>query len=77
MSGIKTNEKNAKRKFLKNTLGASAVLGGAFAVPSEWKKPLIDSVVIPSHAMMGSGGMAGGTAGMAGGTGGMAGGTGG
>lgn len=49
-SGAK--QKNERRKVLRNTvIGGGAVVTSA-AIPGKWKKPLLDSVILPSHAQM-------------------------
>ncbi|MFT5610171.1 MAG: hypothetical protein ACI9LU_000663 [Polaribacter sp.] len=47
---VGVEQKNARRKVLKNTLiGGGAVISTSL-VPNKWTKPLIDSVILPSHA---------------------------
>ena len=41
--------KEARRKALKSTLIGGAVISTS-VVPEKWKKPMLDSVVLPSHA---------------------------
>jgi len=42
-----TQKSRARRKLL---LGATAVAGGAAALPTSWTKPVVDTVLLPAHA---------------------------
>ena len=44
-------ENTARRKALRNILTATGVLAGSQAIPSQWSKPILKSVVAPAHAM--------------------------
>ncbi|MBL4672724.1 MAG: hypothetical protein JKX81_10740 [Arenicella sp.] len=47
---VGVEQKNTRRTVLRNTLiGGGAVISTSF-VPDKWKKPLLDSVILPSHA---------------------------
>ena len=46
-SGIDT--KTSRRKVLRNTLIGGAVISTS-AVPKKWSKPVLDSVLLPTHA---------------------------
>ena len=45
-----TKAENAKRRLLKQMSVAGSVAGSA-AIVGTWKKPLVDSIVLPVHAM--------------------------
>lgn len=51
-SPITSNEDQIKsrRKALKSMLAASGVVAGSQALSSEWTRPLVESVVLPTHA---------------------------
>ena len=44
-------KENERRKVLKTTLAGGAVISTSI-VPDTWKKPSMESIVLPSHAMM-------------------------
>ncbi|MCP3850972.1 MAG: hypothetical protein GY694_12150 [Gammaproteobacteria bacterium] len=44
-SSIKT-----RRKLIKTAVIGTGVLSSAGAIPRKWSKPVIDSVILPSHA---------------------------
>ncbi|MFT6406637.1 MAG: hypothetical protein ACJAQ6_000047 [Arenicella sp.] len=47
---VGVEQKNARRTVLRNTLiGGGAVISTSL-VPDKWKKPLLDAVILPSHA---------------------------
>ena len=47
----KDKENQLRRKLIKSTLAGGAVISTSI-VPEKWKKPALDSVVLPSHALM-------------------------
>ena len=52
---------NSRRKLLKTAVVGGGVLGASKAMPEKWSKPVVDSVLIPTHAATtGSGGGPGG-----------------
>ena len=48
-SGVK-EEKNKQAMNRRKLLGSLAVVGGVSAMPSNWVKPVINSVILPAHA---------------------------
>ena len=43
---------SSKRKSLRNILAAGSVAGAATAASTEWSKPVVQSVILPSHGTM-------------------------
>jgi len=41
---------NERRHALKRALLVGGIAGGASALPASWKRPVIDSIILPSHA---------------------------
>jgi len=42
---------NPKRKSIKTiATGASVAAGAAYLAPKAWKKPVVDSIILPAHA---------------------------
>lgn len=57
MENTKDDNKQAvntpKRRSVKTLVtGASVVAGASFMAPKAWKKPVVDSIVLPAHAQM-------------------------
>ncbi len=47
----KDNESDSSRRtILKSLAASSAAVAGQEVLPEDWKKPLIDTVVLPTHA---------------------------
>ncbi len=42
---------NARRGLLKKAIASTATIGVASAMPSKWVKPVVDTIVVPAHAM--------------------------
>ena len=47
---VKGSPIETKRKLIKSAILGTGVVGSASAMPSKWTKPVIDSVILPSHA---------------------------
>ncbi len=47
---IKSDSKNSRRKLIKSAAIGTGALGAASVAPSNWVKPVINSVAIPAHA---------------------------
>ena len=41
---------NTRRRALKSTLLVGGIVGSSTALPSKWTRPIIDNVILPSHA---------------------------
>lgn len=48
---IKDSSIESRRKLIKSTIIGTGLVGSASAIPSKWAKPVIDSVILPSHAL--------------------------
>ena len=55
----KTNENNSRRKLLKTAAASSGLAVAATALPANWTKPVVDSILLPAHAQT-SGAVVGG-----------------
>lgn len=55
----KQNENNSRRKLLKTAAASSGIAVAATALPTNWTKPVVDSILLPVHAQM-SGAVVGG-----------------
>jgi len=45
-----TGKKETKDSRRREVLKAGGVIASAYAVPEKWKKPVVDSVLLPAHA---------------------------
>ena len=46
----KTNESSGRRKLLKTAAASSGMAVVATALPTNWTKPVVDSILLPAHA---------------------------
>jgi hypothetical protein len=51
MSEEKSNKANARRKLLKGIVAGSGVVIAGKTLPESWSRPVVDSVMLPVHAM--------------------------
>lgn len=45
------NVQESRRRLIKALAGSGSMIVGAKAIPKEWTKPVVDSVMLPAHAL--------------------------
>jgi hypothetical protein len=50
ISTIQTPDANGRRKVLQKILMGSGAVGVSAILPSKWTKPIIDTIIVPTHA---------------------------
>jgi len=45
-----SNKELSRRRLLKKLAAGSGALGAVSALPEKWRKPVVDSVILPAHA---------------------------